>query len=109
MDSILGLIIGFAIGVVVVGLAIEMGMKKTSQSQPSSKHAKSWSISEISNPRIMAEYLGDDIELPNDAKVIVNRYKNEQKFAGLDVRKNSDIKGNYIIRQNLRGMSFTAP
>ena len=57
--DIVSLVVGFAIGAVVVGLAVELGMKKMSKSEPSSRHTKKWSISEISNPRIMAEYLGD--------------------------------------------------
>ena len=95
MDIIL-IIIGFIIGVIFVGLAIEIGMKKSSQSTPSSKHAKSWKLSEISNPRIMAEYLSD-IDLPKNSKIIVNRYKNKDMLAGLDVKEHKGIKGNFIL------------
>lgn len=94
--DIVALIIGFAIGVVVVGLAIEIGIKKTSQVPPASKHAKSWDISEISNPRIMAEYLSD-VELPKDSKIIVNKYKNREALDGLDVKEHKGIKGNFIL------------
>jgi hypothetical protein len=94
--DIISLIVGFAIGVIVVSLAIEIGMKKTSQTPPASKHTKSWNISEISNPRIMAEYLSD-IELPKDSKIIVNRYKNKEMLAGLDVKEHKGIKGNFIV------------
>jgi len=94
--DIISIIVGFAIGVIVVSLAIEIGMKKTSQTPPASKHTKSWNISEISNPRIMAEYLSD-IELPKDSKIIVNRYKNKEMLAGLDVKEHKGIKGNFIV------------
>ena len=94
--DIISLIIGFAIGVVFVGLAIEIGMKKSSQVTPSSQHTKSWKISEISNPRIMAEYLSD-VELPKDSKIIVNRYKDKDMLAGLDVKEHKGIKGNFIL------------
>jgi hypothetical protein len=94
--DIVSLIIGFAIGVVVIGLAIEFGMKKTSQIPPASKHTKSWSISELSNPRIMAEYLSD-VEIPKDSKVIVKRYKNKDMLDGLDVKEHGGIKGNFIL------------
>ena len=57
--DIISLVIGFVIGVIVLGLAYEIGTKKSSQSPPASKHTKKWSISEISNPRIMAEYLSE--------------------------------------------------
>jgi hypothetical protein len=94
--DIISLIIGFAIGVVVVGIAVEIGMKKMSPVKPASKYTKKWNISEISNPRIMAEYLGN-IELPKNSKIIVNRFKDEGILAGLDVKKHSGIKGNYVI------------
>ena len=94
--DIISLIIGFAIGVVFVGLAIEIGMKKSSQDTPSSQHTKSWKISEISNPRIMAEYLSD-VDLPKDSKIIVNKYKDKNMLAGLDVKEHKGIKGNFIL------------
>lgn len=95
MDPI-ALIIGFVIGVVVVSLAIEVGIKRTSKAEPASRHTKKWSLSEISNPRIMAEYLGD-VELPENSKVIVNKYKDKKMLAGLDVKENTNIKGNFIV------------
>lgn len=94
--DIISLVIGFFIGVIVLGLAIEIGTKKSSQTPPASKHTKKWSISEISNPRIMAEYLSD-VELPKDTKVIVNQYKNKDMLAGLNVKEHKGIKGNYIL------------
>ncbi len=94
--DIVSLIIGFAIGVVVIGLAIEIGLKKTSQVPPASKHTKTWDLSEISNPRIMAEYLSD-VELPKDSKIIVKTYKNKEALDGLDVKEHDGIKGNFIL------------
>jgi len=107
MDTVISLIVGFVIGVIVVGIAIEFGIKKTSHATPASKHTKKWSISEISNPRIMAEYLGD-VELPKDSKILVNKYKDKEMFAGLDVKKNSGIKGNYIVGDD-RALILSGP
>ena len=94
--DIISLIIGFAIGLVVFGLAVEVGMKKTSKSEPASRHTKKWSISEISNPRIIAEYLGD-VEIPKGSKLVVKKYKDKEMFKGLDVKEHSSIKGNFIL------------
>jgi hypothetical protein len=94
--DIISLVIGFIIGVIVLGLAFEIGTKKTSQTPPASKRTKKWSISEISNPRIVAEYLSD-VELPKGSKVIVNQYKNKDILEGLNVKEHKGIKGNYII------------
>jgi len=94
--DIIALVIGFSIGVVVVSLAVEIGMKKNTSTGPASKHTKKWDISEISNPRIMAEYLVD-ADLPRNSKVIVNKYKDKNMLAGLNAKTHQGIKGNFII------------
>ena len=105
--DVISLIIGFVIGVVLVGLAIEIGSKKATQVSSASKKAKSWSISEISNPKIMAEYLSD-VELPKNSKVIVNTYKNKEMLAGLEVREHKGIKGNFIVGED-RALILSGP
>lgn len=94
--DLIALVIGFAIGVIVVSIAIEMSTKKTTKVTPASKHTKQWDFSEIPNPRIMAEYL-IDAELPKDSKVVVNQFKNKNLLAGLDAKTHSGVRGNYII------------
>jgi len=94
--DIISLILGFFVGVIVVGLAIEIGIKKNTYASPASKHTKSWNISEISNPRIMAEYLSN-IELPKGSKVLVNKYKDKDMLTGLNAREHKGIKGNFIV------------
>ena len=94
--DIISLVIGFAIGIIVLGLAIEIGIKKSSQTTAASKHTKEWSISEIANPRIMAEYLSD-VELPKNSRIIVNQCKNKEMLAGLDAKEHKGIRGNYIV------------
>lgn len=95
MDVIM-LILGFSIGVIVVAIAIEMSMKKASRDPPASKTAEKWSLSEISNPRIMAEYMMEG-ELPDGVPVVVNQYKDKNYLKGTNAKINSGIKGNYII------------
>ena len=94
--DIISLVIGFSIGVVIVGFSIEMGMKRTSRTPPTSKQTKSWDISEITNPRIMAEYLSD-VDIPKNSKIIVNKYKTKEALVGLNVKEHSGIKGNFIV------------
>ena len=94
--DIVSLIVGFILGVIVVGLAVEIGLKKVTSKAPSSKHTKNWSIDEISNPKIMAEYLSN-VELPKNSKVLVNRYKDKDLLTGLDAREHRGIKGNFIV------------
>ena len=94
--DIIAILIGFIVGVISVGLAIELGMRKTSGRQPASRPTHKWSIGEISNPRIIAENMGD-ITLPKNAKVVVNQYQDESKLAGMNVKTHSGIRGNFIL------------
>ena len=105
--DIVSLIIGFVIGVIIVSIAIEISSKRSSSVSPNSKHTKKWSISEISNPRIMAEYLSD-VELPADAKVLVNKYKDKTMLAGIDAKEYSGIKGNFILGDD-RALILSGP
>ncbi len=89
-------IIGICIGVIAVGLAIELGMKKTPKTQSATRPTHKWSISEISNPRIIAEYLGD-MELPKNAKIVVNQYENKDRLVGIEAKEHSGIRGNFIL------------
>ena len=105
--DVISLVIGFVIGVIGVILAIEIGIRKSTKVPPASSHAKSWNISEISNPKIMAEYLSD-VDLPKDSKVIVKKFKNKEMLAGLDVKEHKGIKGNYIVGDD-RALILSGP
>ena len=94
--DVLSVIIGIIIGIVSVGFAIELGMKKTNVKQPSSRPTHKWSISEISNPRIVAEHMGD-MEVPKNAKIVVNKYENKDMFRGMQVKEHSGIRGNFVL------------
>jgi len=105
--DVLSVIIGIIIGIVTIGLAIELGMKKTSQTQPASRPTHKWSISEISNPRIIAEHMGN-MELPKNAKIVVNRYDNKELFKGVNVKEHSGIRGNFILGDD-RALILSGP
>jgi hypothetical protein len=107
MMDILSLFIGFGIGVVVVAIAIEFGTKRTTIQAPSSRRTTDWSLNEIKNPKIMAEYLGD-IEIPKQSRVLVHKYKNGRDFNGSYARKSNDIKGNYILGDD-RALILSGP
>lgn len=105
--DVLSVIIGIIIGIVTIGLAIELGMKKSSETQPASRPTHKWSISEISNPRIVAEYMGN-MDLPKNAKVIVNQYDNKDLFKGLNVKEHPGIRGNFILGDD-RALILSGP
>jgi len=97
MMNIVVFIAGFVIGVIVVALAIELGMKKKPTSEPSSRATQYWSIEEIRNPRIIAESLGDDVSLPRNSKLVVNQYTSKDPLQGMAVKTHAGIKGNFIL------------
>ena len=105
--DIVALVIGFIFGVLVIGIAFEIGIKKVTNATPSSKHTNKWSISEISNPKIMAEYLSE-VDLPKDSKIIVNKYADKNILEGLDVKEHTGIKGNYIVGED-RALILSGP
>ncbi len=107
MVDILSLGIGFVIGVIVVAFAIEFGSKKTKDVMPSSRRTIEWDIKEIHNPKIMAEYMGD-ISIPKESKVLVNKYKDAQMFEGINARRHTKIKGNYILGDD-RALILSGP
>ena len=108
MENIIFFIIGFFIGVIVVAFAIELGAKKSTGKEPASRTTQMWSLNEISNPRIIAEYLGSDLDIPKNSKLVVNRVKDQELLQGLSVRKHTGIKGNYILGDN-RALILAGP
>lgn len=107
MMDILSLFIGFGIGVVVVAIAIEFGTKRTTKQMPSSRRTTDWSLNEIKNPKIMAEYLGN-IDIPKQSKVLVNKYKTGRDFNGSFAKRSNGIKGNYILGDD-RALILSGP
>jgi len=106
MDA-LSVFVGIVIGVVFVGFAIELGLRKINTKQSASRPTHKWSISEIQNPKIIAEYMGD-IEIPQDAKIVVNKYENKDLLKGKAVKQHSGIRGNFILGEN-RALVLSGP
>lgn len=105
--EIISLAIGFIIGVILISLAIEIGIRRTSQVPPASKHTQHWDINEIANPKVVAEYLSD-ISLPKGSKLVVNQYRNKAALTGLDVKENKDVRGNFIVGED-RALILSGP
>ena len=88
--DVISLIVGFVVGIIAVSIAIELSWKKEEVVE-TCKIAKRWSISEISNPLIVAEKLKMDV--PRSAKVVV---KVETAFSK-GAKVNPDAYGNFIL------------
>lgn len=106
--DIVAIILGFIIGVVVVLLSIELAIKKPSGKIPKSKSTNKWDIGEIANPKIIAEYLMDDIDIPKNSKVIVNQYRSKDNLSGITTKEHKGIRGNYIIGDD-RALILSGP
>lgn len=107
MDNIIMLVIGFILGVVFVAIALEIGMKKPSKTEPSTRSTKSWSLSGMKNPKILAEYLGD-VDIPKNSKLLVNQYQTNRSFEGIEARHHMGIKGNFVLGEN-RALILAGP
>jgi len=105
--DVVAFIIGLIIGVVAVGFAIEIGMRRVSKAQPATRPTHKWSIAEIANPRIIAENMGV-IELPKNAKIVVNEYPNPAMFQGMEVKHHAGIRGNFILGDD-RALILSGP
>jgi len=105
--DIITLAVGFIIGVIVVAIAIEFGSKKDKVDMPNSRRTVDWNINEINNPKIMAEYLGN-VSLPEKSMVLVHKYKDSDLFQGLNTRRNTEIKGNYVLGDD-RALILSGP
>ena len=100
-------IIGLIIGVITIGVAIEIGMRRVNKTQPATRPTHKWSIAEITNPRIIAENMGD-IDLPRNAKIVVNEYENGMALKGIEVKQHSGIRGNFILGDD-RALILSGP
>ena len=105
--DVIAFVIGVIIGIVGVGLALELGMKKTNKTQPASRPTHKWNLSEISNPRIIAEHMGD-MDIPKNAKVVVGAFDNKEVFDGMEVKTHSGIKGNFVLGDD-RALVLSGP
>jgi len=105
--DVLAFVLGLIIGVIAVGLAIELGMRRVNKTQPATRPTHKWSIAEIANPRIIAENLGA-IELPKNAKVVVNEFQDGAMLKGVEVKHHSGIRGNFILGDD-RALILSGP
>lgn len=105
--DVVAFIIGLIIGVITIGIAIEIGMRRVNKTQPATRPTHKWSIEEIANPRIIAENMGDMV-LPKSAKIVVNEYENGMILRGIEVKQHSGIRGNFILGDD-RALILSGP
>ncbi|MCD6107887.1 hypothetical protein B6U70_01560 [Euryarchaeota archaeon ex4484_162] len=94
----LSLLIGFIIGLIAATMAIEFGMRKPIEStfKSTARLTYMWSLSEIKNPRLVAEYL-DEMMIPKNAKVVFKECSDTKVLEDVSARKNEDIRANFVL------------
>jgi hypothetical protein len=105
--DVVSFVLGLIVGVVIVGFAIELGLRRFTRGAPATLPTHKWTLDEIKNPRIIAESMGT-LTLPKDAKIVVNDYPNKAMFDGMNVKHHSGIKGNFILGDN-RALILSGP
>ncbi|HID25658.1 MAG TPA: hypothetical protein EYP23_04260 [Thermoplasmata archaeon] len=93
LSIMLGIIVGAIVSMMAVGLS---ATKKHEKPEPTSRYVENWSLNNLSNPRIVAEYLLD-ADIPRNAKVVVKQCKDISVLKGLDVKYNPNIKGCFAL------------
>jgi hypothetical protein len=89
--DVVAFIIGLIIGVITIGVAIEIGMRRVNKTQPATRPTHKWSIAEIAN-----------------AKIVVNEYENGMILKGIEVKQHSGIRGNFILGDD-RALILSGP
>lgn len=97
--DVLSTFIGFVVGVVAAGIAVELGLKKWFSAPDSSKLTTIWSLTELSSPEIVATSLHAGVEVPASARIVcASDIPASRK--GLNVRRNGEVKGSFAIDAN---------
>lgn len=104
--DVLSTLIGFLIGIVAAGFAVELGLKKLFAPPDSSKLTTIWSLTELSNPEIVATTLHGGVDVPKTARVVAASNV-PPASKGFQVRRNADAKGSFALdSQRPRALLF---
>lgn len=104
--DVLSTLIGFLIGVVAAGFAVELGLKKLFAAPDQGKLTTIWSLTELQAPEIVATSLHASIELPRTARVVASADLTASK-KGYQLRRNVEAKGCFALdSQRPRALLF---
>lgn len=91
------IVTGIVIGIIISISALELSRKKPKRVENTSRFVERWSLNNLPNPKIVAEYLLDAKNIPKNAKVVVKQCKDKGLLHGLEVRYNPNVKGSFIV------------
>lgn len=96
MLDVLSTLVGFLIGIVAAGFAVELGLKKFFSPPPSSKLTTVWSLDELNKPEIAAIQLGAGLKVPATARVVTAASAPPSK-KDFQLRRNSEVHGSFAL------------
>src|SRR5688500_15491520 len=94
--DVLSTFIGFIIGIVAAGFAVELGLKKLFAPPENSKLTTVWSLSELQSPEIVATSLADGVDVPKSARVVASNKMPPAKKE-FQLRRNAEAKGSFAL------------
>lgn len=101
----ISVLIGFLVGIVAAGFAVELGLKKFLSPPESGKLTNVWSLTELASPLIVATQIAD-LAVPKASRM-VTAHNLQVPQEGFQVRKNGDAKGNFAVdAANNRALLF---
>jgi hypothetical protein len=108
MVDVLWTFIGFLVGVVAAGIAVEFGLKKFWAPPENSKLTTVWSLNELPAPLIAATHLAS-VSVPKNARLLTaGAYEGPR--AGFDLRTNAELRGNFAVDASAsRALIFLGP
>jgi hypothetical protein len=105
MVDTISMLLGFLVGVVAAGIAVEFGLKKLLSPPEHSKLTSVWSLSELQAPLVVTTGPGD-APLPNGARV-VTASQLPPGTAGVKARTNREVRANFAVdAKNDRALLF---
>ncbi len=98
MVEIVSVLIGFLVGVVAAGFAVELGLRKLLSPPEKSKLTQVWSLNEFPRPLIASTQLAG-LDVPKQSRLIVAA-KYEGRRDGFELRTSPDCHGNFVVDAN---------
>ena len=95
MVDVISMLLGFLVGVVAAGFAVELGLKKLFAPPEASKLTNVWSLSELPSPLIVATQIRD-VTVPKNSRLVTGG-SFELARDGFEVRKNAAAHGNFAV------------
>lgn len=95
--DILSTLVGFLVGIVTAGFAVELGLKKLFSPPESSKLTTVWSLSELPQALVVAKEVRG-VDVPRGARVVTATPLQVPRD-GFEVRKNGEAHGNFAVSE----------